>query len=84
MKLSELSPVWLHASPDRKGQGFSFVYKGRQFLVFFKNPLDGGPPIFGQYLHERTGDTFDDMSLSECLNLNGHAFQIYNGETTER
>lgn len=55
--------------PRREGVSISFDCpcgdkdKCRPCTIIFKNPLDGGPSIYPDHAWDRTGDTFETLSL---------------------
>jgi hypothetical protein len=65
MKLTELNPRWVIAAEGRHGMGLSLLCplcQSERLVVWFKNPLDGGPPIQGKdYLWDREGETFETV-----------------------
>lgn len=68
-KLVDLEPKWT-ASPGRHGMGIHFLCPcgcDRLYGAFFANPLDGGPPFDQGEGWERTGDTFETLTLSPSL-----------------
>lgn len=99
MKLTDLDPSWVGAGgegvrdkdgqpvPRRKGVGITFdcpcgCTRGR--YVPFTNPLDGGPPYNdGHATWQRTGDTFETLTLTPSIQMIGecgwHGF-ITDGE----
>ncbi len=76
MKLTELDPRWF-SEDGRHGQGFTFtcpLCRNMRLGVPFANPVDGGavlPPdkrgSKGGFLWQRSGDTFDVMTLSPSV-----------------
>lgn len=40
--------------------------------VFFSNPVDGGPPVGDGPHWERTGDAFEDLTLSPSVDGSSH------------
>jgi len=98
MKLTELNPRWVGAGGEgisdkdgnpvskREGVGISFDCPcgcSPRVFVSFSNPLDGGEKLRDRITWERTGDTFDNLTLSpSILRLGGcgwHGF-VTNGE----
>lgn len=77
--------------PERKGIGLlcDCPKCGPKHLlaVDFKNPLDGGPPARSDgHTWERTGDTFETLTLSPSINrLDGCKWHgwIRNGEIVD-
>jgi len=81
MKLVDLHPKWIGSGgegithdgkpvPRREGIGLSFDCPcgcGTRPFVYLVNPLDGGPPIEEQRGWQRTGDTFENLTLSPSL-----------------
>ena len=95
MQLTELDPRWM-TIPGRHGLGMSFYCphcQNARIPIWFKNPIDGGPPITKEqakigedqtlYLWARSGDTFEDITLSPSVDVSEwrhwHGF-IRNGE----
>ena len=98
MKLIELNPKWIGAGgeevfdkdhnpiPERTGVGVGFDCpcgcESRCFIPF-TNPLDGGPAIQDRVTWERTGDIFENLTLTpSILRIGGCAWHgfITNGE----
>lgn len=84
MRLAELNPVFLGAGgsgitcngqpvPRRDGVGVQFDCPcgkcGMPCFVPFRQPLDGGPPLWGEdrSLWNRSGDTFDTLTLTPSI-----------------
>ena len=71
IELQELSPRWVTESKSRWGMGLSLVCplcRLERLVVWFKNPLDGGPSIIGkEFLWDREGETFDTLSLKPSI-----------------
>lgn len=75
-RLTDLDPHWLRDG-ERHGIGVSFECScgcGDRMAVGFANPLDGGAPVIVTRNVEgiptwwqRTGDTFETMSLSPSI-----------------
>jgi hypothetical protein len=69
MKLSELNPKFLGDPVDREGVGLACDCPcgcGTELFVPFSNPLDGGQQ-YGPQGWERTGETFDTLTLSPSI-----------------
>ena len=81
MKLIDLNPKWYGSGgkghtdkdgntlPRREGLGITFNCPcgcSDQLAVSFTNPLDGQPPRDG-HTWQRTGDTFETLTLSPSL-----------------
>ena len=91
MKLTELDPRWTTHEKGRKGQGIVFLCphcKTHFIAVFFANPLDGGAALpapsdsQNAYRWQRTGETFDILTLIPSINAPcWHGF-VTNGEIT--
>lgn len=74
---------------DRKGMALTFLCphcKSTRLGVFFRNPIDGKPPsddFDADHLWQRTGETFDALTLSPSIDASKsghwHGF-IENGE----
>lgn len=99
MRLVDLDPKWIgyggkgitdadgNPVPERKGIAVYFNCPcgcNHPVSVSFKNPLDGGPPPIPERTYwQRTGDTFETLTLTpSILRLSGcrwHGF-ITNGE----
>lgn len=93
MRLAELRPKFFitHGEP-RQGMGVDFDCphcvslppdERQKICVPFTNPVDGGPPMSG-LTWQRTGDTFDDLTLTPSIDFRHgdgawHGF-ITNGE----
>jgi hypothetical protein len=76
VKLVDLDPHWTRAGKDRHGMGILFVCpvhgEGCHLGVWFRNPLDGGPPYpdsWGGKLWDRTGDTFETLTLRPSIHV---------------
>lgn len=81
MKLADLNPGWLGAGgpgitragqpvPERHGIGIVFDCPcgcDSPVHVLLKNPLDGGPAVRGEPLWQRTGDTFETLTLHPSI-----------------
>ena len=75
----------------RLGMAISFecphcLGSGQRLAVWFANPIDGGPPTDdATKLWQRTGETFDSLTLSPSIDASAtghwHGF-IANGEVT--
>lgn len=100
MRLSELNPRWaLDADivvgdrvvhdENRVGMAVSFDCPhccSTRLCVFFRNPIDGKPPSDDyQNLWQRTGETFETLSLTPSIDASAHGHWhgfIENGEVT--
>lgn len=81
-KLVDLNPTfWRYHGIDREGMGVIFDCPcgsescewGGKISVPFANPLDGGQPQNTEKCHwQRTGDTFETMTLSPSIHCVGH------------
>jgi len=99
MRLTELNPVFLGNGgegvtyvatglpvPRREGVALSFDCPcgcGSHVCLYLKPPLDGGPPL-QEHAWERTGDTFDTITLRPSIlhhPCEWHGY-ITNGEVT--
>lgn len=98
-KLTELNPCWVghggegisdaqgNAVPRRESIGISFDCPcgcGTSCFIPFANPLDGGAPVHNEaHLWQRTGDAFENLTLTPSIQRIGgcawHGF-ITNGE----
>ena len=83
MRLLDLNPRWVGAGgdgitqngepvPERHGVGVSFDCPcgkcGVRVYVAFTNPLDGGAPYIPDHpTWERTGDTFETLTLRPSI-----------------
>jgi hypothetical protein len=74
MRLTDLDPHWLTCAPGRSGMGISFECprcRDQRLGVWFKNPLDGGPPAPPEEGPKprwvRTGDTFETLTLTPSI-----------------
>lgn len=45
--------------------------RATRLAVFFRNPIDGKPPSDDHKLWERTGTTFEDLTLSPSIDASG-------------
>lgn len=76
MKLTDLQPSWRTLSAGREGMGVRFRCPCQRcklmgdpvwLLVWFANPIDGGPAARADFepfpRWTRTGDTFDTLSV---------------------
>lgn len=97
MKLTELKPKWMMQITEdnrldcksRHGMGIVFdcpVHRNHRLGIFFKNPIDGLPAAEGQLLWQRTGESFDKLTVSPSVDASqfigcwhGH---IVKGEVT--
>lgn len=90
-KLANLDPRWI-SNAGRVGAGISFSCPGNccadaplkyRVHVLFRNPMDGGDPSHGEPRWNRTGITFDTLSLTPSVDCSGqghfHGF-VTNGE----
>lgn len=97
MKLIDCDPRWTKVSnldmgghPERHGMGLSFTPPDSAVRVniWFKNPIDGGPPINEpgkqRCLWDRSGDTFETLTLHPSIDDSPrfHGW-IRNGEVTK-
>lgn len=62
---------------DRTGMGISFLCpccRRVRLGVFYANPIDGKPPSDNGLLWQRTGETWETLSLSPSINAeaSGH------------
>lgn len=74
-------------SNPRHGMGVTFecpLHRDHRLGVWFANPVDGKPPIDGkETLWQRTGATFEEISLSPSIDASEHGCwhgHIANGE----
>lgn len=77
---------------DRDGMGLSFNCpcclgspRATRLAVFFANPMDGKPPSDDHKLWQRTGDTFETLTLTPSIDASEHGHWhgfIRNGEVT--
>lgn len=82
MRLIELDPAWVghggegvtdangNPIPRREGVGVAFDCPcgcGSPLFVPFANPLDGGPPYDKRCLWNRTGETFETLTLAPSI-----------------
>src|SRR4051812_3487927 len=99
MKLTELNPRWLLDADivvggqsihneHRVGMAVTFDCphcRTTRLGVFFANPIDGGLPSDDGKLWQRTGDSFDNLSLSPSIDVSAHGHWhgfIKDGEVT--
>lgn len=89
MKLTELNPKFTYSGEGRRGMGIRFdcpIHRGGDCLlgVDFANPIDGGPPSESdRYKWNRTGETFDTLTLTPSVDASQHGCWhgfITNGE----
>jgi len=86
VKLIDLRPKWaidadiivggqnVH-NEHRKGMAVSFDCphcREVRLCVFFKNPIDGDLPSDDGLLWQRTGETFETLSLSPSVDVSAH------------
>ncbi len=84
MRLADLHPGWLGSGgdgitdrdgrpvPAREGIGLIFDCPtgcGERIAVRFSNPRDGGGPVGGQPLWDRTGEDFETLTLAPSIQL---------------
>ena len=101
MKLTDLNPHFIGSGgegvydkdgnpvPERHGVGIVFDCPCggdcHAMYIPFTNPLDGGPPRDAKTTWNRTGTTFDDLSLTPSIqrldNCKWHGY-ITNGQAT--
>lgn len=82
VRLNELEPHWVGAGgegiwdkdmkpvPERHGVGISFICPcgcGTRLAIMFTNPLDGGEAIGDRTTWQRTGETFDNLTLAPSI-----------------
>jgi hypothetical protein len=73
---------------ERSGMGITFdcpLHLKHRLAVMFANPIDGGTPMTDHNLWQRTGETFDDLTLSPSIDASQHGCWhgfITNGEVT--
>ena len=87
MRLTDLNPHWCGAGgefvhhadgsqvPKRHGVGLLFDCPcgcGQRRLVAFSNPLDGGPVVESGPAWERTGETFETLTLKPSIRVIGN------------
>lgn len=98
MKLTDLDPRWgvdadiviggvNRHDPDRHGMGITFDCphcRTMRLAVFFANPIDGkAPSDDATRLWQRTGESFENLSLSPSIDASKHGHWhgfITNGE----
>ena len=86
-KLVDLNPRWMREfvardKPPRDGYGIEFDCPcgrgpecewGGTICIAFANPLDGGPVSrWGREKWQRTGDTFESLTLTPSIHAVGH------------
>lgn len=79
MLLADLNPRWCSVD-GRRGMGVTFDCphcRVERLAVWFKEPLDGGPPYAGvddEHRWHRTGDTLDTITLVPSIDASnaGH------------
>lgn len=90
MKLVDLNPVWVSwgdpSAAHQKGVGVNFDCprcrgedQKHRIGVLFANPLQGGIPVPGNIRYQRTGETFETLTLSPSILV----FDIAAGEKIE-
>lgn len=82
MKLTQLNPRWVGAGgegsydkdhnpvPERHGVAITLDCPcgcEHPLCVMFTNPIDGGAKIDGRNTWQRTGDTFDNLTLTPSI-----------------
>lgn len=73
MRLTDLNPQWKTWSGRSERIEVCFDCprccgeKAHRVFVPFANPLDGGKPVTRQHLWQRTGDTFDTLTLTPSV-----------------
>lgn len=69
--------------PARNGMGISFECPihgdGHRLVVCFSNPVDGGPPVQEGKLWQRTGNTFDTLTLTPSVDASHYLHLSCNG-----
>jgi hypothetical protein len=80
MRLTELDPRWSTSESGRHGMGINFlcpICKDQYLGIFFENPIDGGamatPDELPTARWKRTGDTFDNLTLTPSVDASGGA-----------
>jgi hypothetical protein len=64
---------------NRHGMGLSFlcpVHRDHRLAVLFSNPIDGGPAGTleeGRYAWQRTGETFETLTLGPSIDASAHS-----------
>jgi hypothetical protein len=80
MKLLELNPSWCTAVKGRHGMGLSFecpIHRFHRLAVMFANPVDGGECCKdSKYVWQRTGETWDDLTLGPSIDASGNVATI--------
>lgn len=79
MKLIDLDPHWLVTESGRLGMGVMFECphcREDRLGVWFANPLDNGSPAAPEHRPlprwQRSGDTFETLTLSPSINAESH------------
>lgn len=49
------------------------IHENCRHAIVFANPRDGGPPLRGEPLWHRTGETFDELTLSPSIRVLGES-----------
>lgn len=55
---------------ERNGMGLVFdcpVHRDHRIVVFFANPIDALPPAEDKFLWQRSGDTFESITLTPSV-----------------
>ena len=77
MRLTELEPKWTASESGRHGMGVSFlcpVHHDHRLAVGFVNTVDGGPAFTDMnYLWQRSGETFDTLTLGPSVDASSNA-----------
>lgn len=89
MRLAELRPKFF-GDPPRRGLGVNFDCphcaslspdERQTISIPFANPLDGGPPVDERLAWQRTGSTFEDLTLTPSIDFR-HAGGAWHGFIT--
>lgn len=77
-RLADLNPRWLRAIADPLSQGYGVEFDcpcgnhdapgcPRRIWLMFANPIGGPPARIGKQKWQRTGDTFESMTLEPSI-----------------
>lgn len=81
VRLVDANPSWvgvypdgdLDAEPTRRGVMLAFDCPmhgdGCRIAVRVRNPIDGGPPVQGEPLWDRSGESFESLTLSPSIRV---------------
>jgi len=86
LKLMALDPHWTCDELGRHGMGISFecpIHRTHRLAVPFANPVDGGAKMSDRgygggpdHWWQRTGETFDTLTLGPSVDASGNVFPV--------